>query len=259
MENEHYSHKAGAFPALYHAHNSLDAEDIHFWLDLAARQGDPILELGCGTGRVLLPLACAGHRVAGLDNDPSMLAYLRTMLPPHLESRVALLQADLGAFHLGAAFSLIILPCNTYTMLSADQRLSALERVRMHLRPGGIFAASMPNPAFLQHMPRKADPDIEAVFLHPADGEPVQVSSAWRRTAHQVKITWIYDHLLPDGNVERFTFPVTQNILPVDALLGELRAARLQVRDLYGDFDGSPYSDTSTYLIVTVEKLSDRF
>ena len=59
------------FPQLYHAHHNRSLEDLPFWLELAAQAGDPILELGCGTGRVLIPLAQAGYHTIGLDNDPS--------------------------------------------------------------------------------------------------------------------------------------------------------------------------------------------
>ncbi len=57
------------FPLFYHAQHQNYLEDLPFWLGLAATQGSPILELGCGSGRVLLPLALAGHRVLGIDND----------------------------------------------------------------------------------------------------------------------------------------------------------------------------------------------
>ena len=61
------------FPELIHAHHNRHLEDLPFWLDLAGETGDPLLELGCGTGRLLVPLGQAGHRVIGVDHDPAML------------------------------------------------------------------------------------------------------------------------------------------------------------------------------------------
>ena len=55
---------------LYHAHHSRNLEDLPFWQELARQQGSPILELGCGSGRVLLPLARAGYNVVGLEREP---------------------------------------------------------------------------------------------------------------------------------------------------------------------------------------------
>ena len=253
LDNQH------AFPPLYHIHNSRDAEDIPFWLELAAQQGDPILELGCGTGRVLVPLAEEGHLVFGLDHDPNMLAYLRRHMPAHLHQHTRLILDDLSEFSIMQNFSLILLPCNTYTTLTSEQRSKALNRVFKHLNPTGVFSASMPNPDYLKRLSKKAEPDIEDVFPHPLDGEPVQVSSAWTRTTNQVIITWFYDHLLPDGNVVRLIYEVTQNILPVDELLDEFRLANFSIDELYGDFDRSPLTKDSTYLVLTVSPRQGNF
>src|SRR5512139_2330905 len=118
------------FPQLYHAHHNRYLEDIPFWLELAAQHGDPVLELGCGTGRVLLPLVRAGHRVVGLDNDLSMLHFLRSHLDTTLQPAPEVFVADLAAFRLAVRFPLIILPCNTFSTLSAEIRRVALQCVR---------------------------------------------------------------------------------------------------------------------------------
>jgi SAM-dependent methyltransferase len=221
---------------------------------LAEKQGDPILELGCGTGRVLLPLAQAGYRVYGLDHDADMLAYLHGLLDAPYRGMVNLIQADMSDYSLHLNFPLILLPCNTYTTLNTGQRLKALALVRRHLKPGGIFSASIPNPDYLLGLPKTARREIEDVILHPVDGEPVQVSSAWRRTPDQFVISWTYDHLLPDGTVERFAYQVNQNILPVKELLSEFCAAGLKVTDIYGDFEGSSLSVDSLYLVIVTTR-----
>jgi glycosyltransferase involved in cell wall biosynthesis len=87
------------YPQLYHTHHSLRARDLPFWESLAAKIGDPILELGCGTGRVLHTLAGLGYTVTGLDYDPDMLAFLgHTQLLVHPAVReglgVGLLEAQ---------------------------------------------------------------------------------------------------------------------------------------------------------------------
>ncbi len=238
------------FPTLYHAHHNRNPEDQDFWLDLAKHNGARILELGCGTGRVLLPLAEAGYPTYGLDRDAQMLSFLKDITPESLLPRVNIFQGDLCAYHLAAQFSLILLPCNTYSILSPSQRAQALRRVRQHLQPSGIFAASMPNPALLESLPLQSDPEIEEVFPHPQDGEPVQVSSAWKRSPHQVAITWYYDHLLPDGKVHRTTQQVIHYITPIETITGEFNAAGLEITCLYGDFDNSPYTIEASYLIL---------
>src|SRR5512137_1095520 len=72
--------------------------DAEFFLSYAKAQGDPILELGCGTGRVLLELAKAGHRITGLDLSQRMLARCReklAALPSESQSRVSLVHGDM--------------------------------------------------------------------------------------------------------------------------------------------------------------------
>jgi hypothetical protein len=151
---------------------------------------------------------------------------------------------------LSQLFALILLPCNTLSTLHAKTRLAALANIRQHLSPDGLFTASLPNPSLLARLPRRADTEIEEVFPHPIDSEPVQVSSAWQRSAGHVTITWYYDHLLPNGHVERFTTQVRHRLLPAESYIDEFNQTGLAVETLYGDFDQSPYTENSPSLII---------
>ena len=235
---------------LYHAHHERHLEDLPFWLELARQQGSPILELGCGSGRIMLPLRRAGYSVVGLERDPDMLTTLREAMEPGMAGQVELVQGDMAAFALGQRFSLIILPCNTFSTLSAAQRQGTLECVREHLQPEGLFVASLPNPLVLKRLPRHSEPEIEESFPHPLDGEPVQVSSAWERGSQFLTIHWHYDHLLPDGRVERVSTQVSHSLAPVETYLAELGAAGLSLVERFGDFDRSPYTQEAPFLIL---------
>lgn len=234
---------------LYHAHHSQNPEDIPFWLELAEGKGSFVLELGCGSGRVSQALAKAGQLVYGLDNDPEMLTFFKSQTEYEFRDRIHLLQADLTRFHLNIKFPLIIIPCNTYSTLSPDERQSGLRCVVQHLQPGGLLVASLPNPVALSESPRKGKPEIEAYFAHPLDGEPVQVSSSWQRTREQVTIKWDYDHLLPDGLVERNSMQIRQVITPVEVYLEELQQANFQIAFLYGDYNYASYVPESPQFI----------
>jgi SAM-dependent methyltransferase len=242
---------------LYHAHHNRHLEDLPFWLELGRRYNGPILELGCGSGRVLLPLARQGYDVVGLERDPEMLTVLRQNLTPDLARRVQLVQGDMASFNLGQRYALILLPCNTLSTLDAAQRLGMLECVRRHLRPDGLFAASLPNPALLRRLPRSAEPELEESFPHPLDGEPVQVSNGWLRTSRHLTIQWHYDHLLPDGQVERISTQARHELASADDYAAELAAAGLRPVERYGDFDGSIFHPQSPYLILTASISQD--
>lgn len=243
------------FYHLYHAHHSLDNEDLPFWLNLAAQQPGPILELGCGTGRVLIPLALAGHTVVGLDNDPGMLEFLMARLPAELFQSVLLFQADFTRFRLARTFGLILLPCNTYSILSPLERGSILACARAHLSPGGVFGISLPNPDWLRNLPSRSDIELEEIFPHPLDGEPVQVSSAWQRTRSRTRpefiLDWYYDHLKPDGSVERLSVRMRHDLAPAAHYLEQIRLAGFNRVQSYGGFDRQAFTpDSSEWIIL---------
>jgi SAM-dependent methyltransferase len=244
------------FPPLYDAHHSLYKEDLPFWLGLAKKQKGKVLELGCGTGRVLLPLALAGIPMVGLDNDLEMLDYLRARLPETFSPAPLLFAAEITNFHLEMDFSLIILPCNTWSTLSTAQRSQALGCIYEHLVPGGLFAVSMPSPDLLSSLPARSDPVIEEHYQHPLDGSPVQVSSGWRRGKYHFTVTWHYDHFLPDGNIRRITARVRHDLASAQAYQQELSAAGLELVAIYGDFERSPYTPDSLELILIARRPS---
>jgi SAM-dependent methyltransferase len=103
-----------------------------------------VLELGCGNGRVAIPLARAGFRVAALDSSGPMLSQLRDHLGRESEDvrlRVEPIQDDMRRFNLDRIFRLICLPFNSMLLLVQPQeRQATLERVREHLAPSGAFA-----------------------------------------------------------------------------------------------------------------------
>jgi SAM-dependent methyltransferase len=239
------------YPALYHSHHTLNQADLPFWRELAQEQGDPILELGCGTGRVLVHLARAGYQSFGLDLEPDMLSFLQKNLPEGLEHPPQVFLADMSTFKLAKCFPLILLPCNTYSTLSASIRKKTLENVVRHLKKGGQFTFSVPNPVVLLRMPAQGESEVEDIFTHPVDGEPVQVSSAWERTDEVFHLRWHYDHLHPNGIIQRHSMEVSHRIVPTDIYREEILAAGLGVLSIYGDFDKSPYNNRSSSFILT--------
>jgi SAM-dependent methyltransferase len=243
---------------LIHIHLSRQQEDLPFWRSLAAQAGGPILELGCGSGRVCLDLAKAGYPVYGLDNDPAMLAVLRARAAGAPAAGLKVVQADMTAFRLAQRFPFVIVPCNTFSLLDGPGRQAALACITEHLAPGGRFAAVLPNPASLAALPRRGRPEVEDLFPHPQDGRPVRVSSAFRRTADAFHLAWHYDHQQADGSYRRLTSKTRHALTPLADSLAELERAGLGVEALYGDFDRSPYQDDSPALIWVARRSQPR-
>jgi SAM-dependent methyltransferase len=124
------------------------AADLPLWEELAERCGGPVLELGCGTGRVALHLARRGHEVIGLDSDPDLLA---TLVSRGEQLPVSTLEADARAFKLESPASLVLAPTHLLQLFAdSAERAECLRCVAAALRPGGLLAAAiieaMPEP-----------------------------------------------------------------------------------------------------------------
>ena len=120
--------------------------DLDVWRELAAGADGPILDLGCGTGRVALDLAARGHEVTGLDSDPALVAALRVRARER-DLPVEAMPGDARSFDLGRTFALVISPMQVVQLLGGpDGRRSMFATVRRHLDAGGTFAAALANP-----------------------------------------------------------------------------------------------------------------
>jgi SAM-dependent methyltransferase len=115
--------------------------DLPLWEELAEETGGPVLDLGCGTGRVALHLASRGHRVLGLDRDAELIGALAERgggLP--VETEVA----DARDFAVGAEFGLALAPMQVLQLFAdAEARVGCLRSSAAHLRPGGLLAAAI--------------------------------------------------------------------------------------------------------------------
>lgn len=117
------------------------AEDLSLWRSLAADRGDPVLDVGAGTGRIALDLARHGHEVVALDHDPVLVAELARRAG---DLGVTAITADARDFDLGRQFALCIVPMQTIQLLGgAAGRRAFLDCARRHMHPGGLLAVAI--------------------------------------------------------------------------------------------------------------------
>ncbi len=138
------------YPELYDIVYEDYVDDISFYVEEARRAHGPCLELGCGTGRVLIPVASAGVEVTGLDASAAMIARARqkvAALPEEVRGRITLDEGDMRSFALPGRFALIYVPFRAFLhlMTSRDQ-VAALENIHRHLLPGGRLALNFFDP-----------------------------------------------------------------------------------------------------------------
>src|SRR5262245_48031980 len=104
--------------ARYYDYTSTGLEgDLQFYVEEAQKAGSPALELGCGTGRILIPVAEAGVEIVGLDLSDDMLAIARRKvdaLPEEVRGRIEIVRGDMRTFSLGRRFRLVIIPYRAF-------------------------------------------------------------------------------------------------------------------------------------------------
>src|SRR5438477_6914997 len=119
--------------------------DVEWVSARARRTGGPILELGCGTGRITVPIAQDGHHIVGLDRSAAMLERAERRAR-RADVEVRWVEGDMRAFSFNEAFALVFVALNSFLMLDPDDRWACLARVREHMAPRGRVAIDVFQP-----------------------------------------------------------------------------------------------------------------
>jgi len=229
-----------------------ERQDVAFFVELARETGGPVLEVGCGTGRVLIPTARAGFEIVGLDLSPSMLAVCRERLaqePAEVQARVELVGGDMRDFDLGRQFALVTIPFRPFQHLTtvADQ-IACLKTIHRHLKPGGRLVLDLFNPLlpYLVDDARLEEFGDEPEIIMP-DGRRVirRARIATRDYFNQVQDSeLIYYVTYPDGRQERLVHAFPMRYLFRFEAEHLLVRCGFEIEALYAGYDRSPYGST---------------
>ncbi|MEA1976790.1 MAG: class I SAM-dependent methyltransferase [Chloroflexota bacterium] len=226
-------------------------EDLPLWLHLAAEHGGPIIELGCGTGRVVQALIRAEHHVIGLDIDRHMLARAQNNISHFSLQNSCLVQADIQTFAFGVSFNLAIASMNTLSTFDDPGLMGSFVNISGQLAPGGILAFEISNPAV--DSLKGIDPDEPlTAFVEPESRNPCQVYAQRIEgpAQDQVEILWHYDELFADGSTQRYTLRRTYFLRSKEKVQEFLDRANYTVVEAYGDYDRSPLEEDSETMII---------
>lgn len=185
--------------------------DLAFYEELAGRTGGPVLDIGCGTGRVAIQLARSGHEVTGVDLSAPMLAQAkrhRADLPSEVAARLDFVQADMISLDLGRSFALIITPFRVFQfLLTPGAQRQTLIAFREHLAPGGLLVLDLFDPRLDFVVPTSAPINSRrAEVRHPVSGNRVEfeVTARTLEPEHQLlRETWTTRELGANGEVLR--------------------------------------------------------
>ncbi|HUJ41287.1 MAG TPA: class I SAM-dependent methyltransferase [Candidatus Acidoferrales bacterium] len=242
-----------------------ERKDIEFYVEEGRRSGGPVLELGCGTGRVLLPTARAGVEITGLDSSANMLARCRTKVDAEAEAvraRVTLVRGDLADFDLGREFALITIPFRPFQhLLTVEEQLGCLRASRRHLGPRGrlIFDVFQVEPSSVYDSKWMEERE-DAPAARLADGRivrrTVRIAAFHReRQINEVDFCWYVTH--PNGRREQIRWRVGLRYSYRFELEHLLALAGLRVAALYGDVHRSPYGAQSPDMIFVAERAGE--
>jgi 2-polyprenyl-3-methyl-5-hydroxy-6-metoxy-1,4-benzoquinol methylase len=222
--------------------------DINFWIEIAKKYGDPILELASGTGRISIPLAEKGFRVTGLEISQSMIERARQK-----SDKVEWLEADIRAFHLQKKFKLIIFPYLTInTLLKVEEIESMLDCVKKHLEPDGRLVIDLisPTPKFLLDLFLGSDRRmLDCIFSSP-DGKGNIVSTMIREyeSAEQTIAHKLFYNI--PGEAEEVTEELKARLYFPQEIDTLLKYNGFTIEHKFGDYDQSPFVSESPYQII---------
>ena len=233
-----------------------DSGDISFYLELARASGGPVLELGCGSGRVLLPIAREGIPVTGLDVSPEMLDELRRKDPP---SNLDVVECGMESFDFGSRrFRLIFSGFRAIQHLEkVEDQVACVERAYRHLEPGGVFAFDVSAP-WLPGIARAQWDDAERVRF--TDGPERVVRRASVRIDHVAQVVEIffrYDRRRRGRPLEPRFARFRQRYFFRYELEHLLARAGFEGSEFFGGFDRRPYDYVSGETVVLTRRSAD--
>jgi ubiquinone/menaquinone biosynthesis C-methylase UbiE len=246
---------------------TLGRRDVPFWRRVAREAGGPVLELGCGTGRITLPLARAGVAIVGVDRSAEMLALAHRRVralrrgsprvPARSRRRVAvpaLIRGDIRALPFAAAtFPMVLAPYGILQSLLRDRDLTAtLDAVARVLTPGGAFGIDLvPDvPNWREYANRIQLRGKAARGAHLTLVESVRQDRVRRLTTFEQR------YIVRRGlRTAEHRFDLTFRTLTVRQMTARLERAGFAIRTVLGDYRGRPFDARADVWIILAEKM----
>jgi SAM-dependent methyltransferase len=222
--------------------------DVTFWCDLARRRGGRVLELGCGTGRILAPLARHAASLAGIDRSDPMLARARRRLR-RAPIPVPLVRGDITALPFaGGAFDLVVASYGILQSLTRERDLrAAIAAVHATLRPGGLFGIDL-----VPDLPRWSEYERRA-SLSGRRGRHSHLTLIESVRQDRRRRLTIFDQEFVErrGRARRIRrFTLTFRTLSVPQMSRRLERAGFEVQAVLGDYNGRAWDPRADVWII---------
>jgi SAM-dependent methyltransferase len=231
-------------------------QDLAFYLETAAASRGPVLELGCGTGRIAVPVAESGLRVTGLDISQRMLQRAeqkRSSLAPERRDLLRLIHGDMTSFDLQQQFPLIIIPFRPFQhLLSVEAQIGCLRCARRHLADGGRLVMDFFHTDVARmHDPRFLEAHVVAEYELSGAGH-VRLSeriAAFHRAEQLNDIAMAFEVTEPGDRIAHHVFAFTIRYFFRYEVAHLLARCGFRLLETFGNFDRSPLADDSPEMI----------
>jgi SAM-dependent methyltransferase len=239
-----------------------DLVDLPFYLDLAEQTAGPILEVACGTGRVLLPIARKGIEIHGVDNSRPMLKILADRLARELQEvreRVKLRKGDMRDFRLGNQYPLVIIPFRPMQhMETVQDQVSALTTAALHLSNTGILAFDVFYPKF-EMITAKVGEEVPEMEWTPSSDPTTVVRRYFRKeSVDKINQVFSFTFIYRTFHAGQMTLEETEAFKLAYYTYPHLRAlfllAGLEPVAEYGSFAKAPLDNSSEQMIFLLRK-----
>lgn len=231
-------------------------EDLDMYRNYAELCGGSILELACGSGRLLLPLAGAGYTLTGVDTSAAMLELARQALAKAgLSARCRLVQQDMCQFELPEKFRLAAIALGSFGhIITRVRQQQALAAIRRHLSTGATFILDLSNndARYMEH--------LSGQILHRGtwqrqDGSYVThfLTSASSTTHHLLDLTHFYEVYRQGEAVQRTLSQTSLYLFERSEAELLLEQAGFRVKNIYGNYDFGPCEHESPRMIFIAE------
>jgi ubiquinone/menaquinone biosynthesis C-methylase UbiE len=236
---------------------TLDRRDVRFWQELAARVSGPVLELGCGTGRVTIPVARSSARVVGIDRSGEMLAYARQRARrARHKSRISWVLGDIRQlpFRDAARFKLVMAPYGILQSLTRDRDLTdTLAAAHRVLAPGGLFCLDL-----VPDLPVWQEYRNRVRFRGTRRGGKSRITLVESvRQDRARKLTHFEQEFVERRGRERKSrkFSLVFRTLAIPQMAKRLERAGFRINAVLGDYDGQPWDPRADVWLILAEKL----
>ena len=244
-------------------HTGLPGE-AEFYVGQAVRIGGSTLELGCGTGRIAIPMAMSGVDVVGLDNSRAMLACCLEKLEAigEMPGSLRLIQGDMAAFELDARFDFIAMPYRTFMhLLTPVDQKRALTAVRRHLADDGVFIVNLwaATPSAIAPYIGLEEHEYRYAGKHAIPGTETALLDHCAASYDEFRQVFTEDHFLQELDadaevVDSVELSLTRAWTTPREMQHLVELCGFAVEAVFGDFDCGPFTSESTEMIWVLRK-----